>query len=131
MNPTQHWIDSVKAVDTLHIALPSIPSSSRTSTTLICTISSDGGIHLYDLAAVAQDTTKGERLQLEPVAQYDTKGTRLTCLALAGSDVGELDAVNGKRKRQGDEIEQDEAESDDWDSEQEEEGEDDDEADEE
>ncbi|THH27404.1 hypothetical protein EUX98_g6782 [Antrodiella citrinella] len=107
----------VKAVDILEIALSPIPSSSRASTALVCTISSDGGIHLYDLAAVSQDSTPNEPLQLQPVAKYDTKGSRLTCVTLAGGDAGEVGAINGKRKRDGAEAE--EHDSDEWDSEQE------------
>ncbi len=85
----------MKAVDTIHIALPE--KASRKSTTLVCTISSDGKIHLYDLAALPESST--EKIQLPPVVKYDTKGTRLTCLTLADGDVAKGAAVNGKRKR--------------------------------
>ncbi|OBZ74165.1 p21-activated protein kinase-interacting protein 1-like protein, partial [Grifola frondosa] len=85
----------VKAVDTLTIALP--PSASRSSTTIVCTISSDGKIYLYDMAALP--ASPQEKIQLSPVAEYDTKGTRLTCLALADSDMKSSVATNGKRKR--------------------------------
>jgi len=41
-------------------------------------------------------TMKG--VEINPIAEYDSKGTRLTCVTLAdGEDVGP--PVNGKRKR--------------------------------
>ncbi|KAG8221093.1 WD40-repeat-containing domain protein [Butyriboletus roseoflavus] len=90
----------VKAVETLHIALPKTPSKSedaRAQTTIACTISSDGKIFVYDLAAVPAETK--ETLQLHPEVEYDTKGTRLTCLTVAeGRHAGGLTVVNGERK---------------------------------
>lgn len=66
----------------------------------MCTASSDGKIRVFDLAAVPR---AGEEsvVQIEPEAEYDTKGTRLTCIALAdGDDEGEgVMATMGKRKR--------------------------------
>ncbi|PSS35351.1 hypothetical protein PHLCEN_2v1688 [Hermanssonia centrifuga] len=87
----------VKAVDMLHIALPSISDSPRTSTTVVSTISSDGKVRLFDLASVPENATP-EKLQLEALTEYDTKGSRLTCLALADGDV-QVSPVQGKRKR--------------------------------
>ncbi|THG98769.1 hypothetical protein EW026_g3486 [Hermanssonia centrifuga] len=87
----------VKAVDMLHIALPSISDSPRTSTTIVSTISSDGKVRLFDLASVPENATP-EKLQLEALTEYDTKGSRLTCLALADGDV-QVSPVQGKRKR--------------------------------
>ena len=60
-------------------------------------------------------------VEINPIAAYDSKGTRLTCVALAdGEDVGS--PVNGKRKR-ADEgvVSEDDEESDDADEEDEEE----------
>ncbi|KAF8075163.1 WD40-repeat-containing domain protein [Lyophyllum atratum] len=87
----------VKAIQTLQIALPPLPSSERTSTTIACTVSSDGKIHVYDVAMIPE---AGEKAEILPVAVYDSKGTRLTCVTLAD---GELDTapVGSKRKRQG------------------------------
>ncbi|KAF7371044.1 Glycosyltransferase family 39 protein [Mycena sanguinolenta] len=98
----------VKAVATLPIALPA--ASGRASTTLVCTVSSDGKIHVYDLAAlpVQPGTTV---LEISPVAEYDSKGTRLTCVTLADGDIEESAAVNGKRKRSADEDDDDDAET--------------------
>ncbi|KAI1790232.1 WD40 repeat-like protein [Ganoderma leucocontextum] len=117
----------VKAVDTIQIALPE--GASRPSTTLVCTISSDGKVRLHDLAALPASAQ--EKTQLQPVTEYDTKGTRLTCLALADGDVAASPATTGKRKREAaadeDEVEDDEDELNDTDDAFEEEEEDEDE----
>lgn len=87
-------------METLHIALPTTTSKSedeRATTTIVCTISSDGKIFVYDLAALPAEIK--EKLQLHPVAEYDTKGTRLTCLTVAeGRSAGRPTVVSGKRK---------------------------------
>jgi len=90
----------VKAVETLSIALPESSNTKRTSTTIVCTISSDGKIFVYDLASLpaSSSSSSSKIIQLEPKAEYDTKGTRLTCVALADGDVV-TESVNGKRKR--------------------------------
>lgn len=58
---------------------------------------------MFDLALVPREVDLGEEgvMQIEPEAEYDTKGTRLTCIALAdGDDEGEgVMATMGKRKR--------------------------------
>jgi len=91
----------VKALQTLDIALP--PSSGRTSTTIVCTVSSDGKIHIYDLAHVPSRADKV--VEIAPVAEYDSKGTRLTCVTVGDGEVlGGVDGqVNRKRKREDDE----------------------------
>ena len=48
--------------------------------------------------------------QIQPLSSYDSKGTRLTCLALADGDLGTNSVEIGKRKR--DEGESDEGEED-------------------
>lgn len=99
----------VKALQTLDIALP--PSSGRTSTTIICTVSSDGKIHIYDLAHVPSHADK--LVEIAPVAEYDSKGTRLTCVTVGDGEVLGVDGqVNGKRKREDDEEAEGGAESD-------------------
>lgn len=104
----------VKAAQVLQIALPS--SSDRSSTTIVSTISSDGKIHIYDLAELL--TSGDEKHQLHPAAVYDTKGSRLTCLALAeGAAPSNGPTANGKRKRSADDgVEDNEDDHDDWDS---------------
>lgn len=91
----------MKALQTLDIALP--PSSGRTSTTIVCTVSSDGKIHIYDLAHVPSHADKV--VEIAPVAEYDSKGTRLTCVTVGDGEVlaGVDGQVNGKRKREDDE----------------------------
>jgi protein MAK11 len=90
----------VKAVESLHIPLPSHPStlaSEITTTTILCTISSDGKVHIYDLASLPTITQgSSETVKLTPAAVYDTNGTRLTCVTLAD---GNDDRVTGKRKK--------------------------------
>lgn len=97
----------VKAVDTLSIALPPIEGQpdARTSTIVATTISSDGWIRVFDLADVSADPSPpNERVQLHAVAEYDTKGTRLTCMVMADGEPaeGEEAGVVGKRKRAAD-----------------------------
>ncbi|KAI6013558.1 WD40-repeat-containing domain protein [Pisolithus marmoratus] len=94
----------VKAVETLEVAMPGPETKSqnaRKSTTIACTISSDGNIFVYDLAALHDGTT--ELMQLRPVAEYDTKGTRLTCLTVSENrskeETDDGHAKIGKRKR--------------------------------
>lgn len=89
----------VKTVETLPIALPTTSKGedAQEATTIVCTISSDGKIFVYDLAALPTETE--EKMQLHPVAEYDTKGTRLTCLTVAeGRSAAGSTVVNGKRK---------------------------------
>lgn len=57
-------------------------------TIILTTVSSDGLINVYDLCAATADSEKGEENKVEPVASYDTKGTRLTCVYLADGQDG-------------------------------------------
>ncbi|KAH9951092.1 WD40-repeat-containing domain protein [Amylocystis lapponica] len=113
----------VKAVDILSIALPPSNPSELQSTTIVSTISSDGKVHIYDLASLP--TSSKEKTQIQPVAEYDTKGSRLTCLVLADGDAQRIGAMNGKRKRADEDTVGggDSDEDDAWDSQQGEEGE--------
>lgn len=94
---------SVKAVETLEIDVPGSGFESKgphlSTTTIVCTISSDGKIFVYDLAALSPKAE--ERLQLQPVAEYDTKGTRLTCLTVAGGKSVSANTAGEKRRRDG------------------------------
>ncbi|KAF8166581.1 WD40-repeat-containing domain protein [Mycena galopus ATCC 62051] len=107
----------VKSISTLPIALPPSPSSGpndRTSTTIVCTASSDGKIRVFDLAALPAESASGSKvLEIAPVAEYDSKGTRLTCVTLADGDLdseGAAEKVNGKRKRDADEEDEEDDE---------------------
>ncbi|KAG5637845.1 hypothetical protein H0H81_002982 [Sphagnurus paluster] len=134
----------VKAVQTHAIAVPSRdgePGTAPTSTTVVCTVSSDGKIHVYDLAGVSPSAKVVE--DIEPVAVYDTKGTRLTCIALGDGEMEDAgkngEQAGDKRKRGVDadekekvEVEDDEeADEDEWPSEVEDEEEEEDEGEEE
>jgi len=86
----------VKAVQTLSVALPESSQSNRTSTTIVCTISSDGKIFVYDLASLPESSQS--KIEITPKAEYDTKGTRLTCVTVAEGEIA-TGPENGKRKR--------------------------------
>lgn len=95
----------MKAVSALSVALPA--GSSRQSTTLIGTISSDGFVLIFDLASlpppasesVSQTESTAEPHQLSHIANYDTKGSRLTCMTLADGEVSSTtESTTGKRK---------------------------------
>ncbi|KIK93527.1 hypothetical protein PAXRUDRAFT_12597 [Paxillus rubicundulus Ve08.2h10] len=106
----------VKAVETLDIALPQPTLNNkdmRGMTTIVCTISSDGKIFVYDLAALP--AKPDDNLQLHPLTEYDTKGTRLTCLTIAeGRPSGDSKPVNGKRKHEEEEDGSEEEEENEW-----------------
>ncbi|KAI3608697.1 p21-activated protein kinase-interacting protein 1-like [Moniliophthora roreri] len=97
----------IKAVQTLSISLPTTEAESRAkATTIVCTASSDGRIHVYDLADLPANSS--ELATIHPVATYDTKGTRLTCVTIADGDDVVTNPANGKRKREDNEEEGDE-----------------------
>ena len=98
---TAHKRHRIKAVQTIGIGLPS--SSGRTSTIIACTVSSDGNVNLYDIAAIPDEPLTDTIKQIEPLTTYDSKGTRLTCVTLADGDMDTGGVVNGKRKRENDE----------------------------
>ncbi|KAF9038569.1 WD40-repeat-containing domain protein [Panaeolus papilionaceus] len=101
----------IKAIETINIALPSSSPQSQEpqSTTLACTVSSDGFIHIYDLSPISSvlssstSASPGDAgpLKLEPVARYDTNKTRLTCVTVAD---GETDVVVGGKRKRGEEV---------------------------
>ncbi|KAJ4476186.1 WD40-repeat-containing domain protein [Lentinula aciculospora] len=106
----------IKAMQTLNISLPSptllTPSSDNRihchSTTILSTVSSDGKINVYDLGYLSRSNTEQSTTQtIQPVATYDTKGTRLTCVTLGEGDMV-IDNITGKRSRE----EEDEVSSD-------------------
>ncbi|GAA5982211.1 hypothetical protein JCM11641_006227 [Rhodosporidiobolus odoratus] len=126
----------VKQMDLLEVALPSTSTaSSADSTVVLTTISSDGKIHLYDLARLSPpststkakkgkettpETTESEVKQIQPSASYDTDKTRLTCVCAVG--MVERKGKNGAQQEEGgSESESDEEEEDSEDDEEEEE----------
>lgn len=101
----------------LQIALPSADSGSEeSSTTILASASSDGKIHVYDLASLPQPPLLTDlpvsppKSTLDPIAVYDTKGTRLTCLTLAGSESwGQSSSkIAGVKRRRAHEIDEEE-----------------------
>ncbi|CCM02642.1 uncharacterized protein FIBRA_04746 [Fibroporia radiculosa] len=95
----------VKAVEVLSVSLPTAYTI-RSWTTLVSTISSDGRVRLYDMASVPV-STEG-KIQLDAIAEYDTKGSRLTCLTMADGEVVDDANINGKRKRDDEDSDVDE-----------------------
>jgi protein MAK11 len=88
---TADQVHSVKALASLRIALPTSPAQPRASTDVLVTISSDGRVLVYDvhaLAGLAHDSTAGDVPQLAALAEYDSAGSRLTCLTVAEDPVG-------------------------------------------
>ncbi|KAF8324348.1 WD40-repeat-containing domain protein [Cantharellus anzutake] len=111
----------VKAFDTLVVSMPSTDSKDDTpsSTRILASCSSDGNIHIYDLALLPApcfspsnlstpgtnikepNSSNSPILKLRPIGVYDTKGTRLTCLTLAegeAKEVAELPISVGKKR---------------------------------
>ncbi|KAH8991658.1 WD40-repeat-containing domain protein [Lactarius akahatsu] len=98
----------VKALDTIRIALP---STTRCSTTLLSSVSSDGTINVYDLSFLPPRLSEGI-VERSPVVQYDSKGSRLTCVTLADGDVDRLEPPvhnkGAKREREPESEDEDE-----------------------
>jgi protein MAK11 len=53
--------------------------------------------------------TKENVVEIIPVAEYDTTGTRLTCVTIADGD-GETKPLNGKRRRDEDDVDRSDGE---------------------
>lgn len=82
----------MKAIDILSIA---VDSSLHSWTTILSTVSSDGFIRVFDLGQINGGTGSSPQV-LEAIAEYDTKGSRLTCCTLAD---GEIRSLETKAKR--------------------------------
>ncbi|WVN87363.1 uncharacterized protein L203_102541 [Cryptococcus depauperatus CBS 7841] len=72
----------VKSISALPFVVPTISGEER-ETMLLTTVSSDGFINLYDLMQSVSEEEEGKENRIEPIASYNTKGTRLTCVYLA------------------------------------------------
>lgn len=106
----------IKAVSALTFPAPSGP------TVLLTTVSTDGYINLYDLGAIP--TSESE--EHKPVASYNTKGTRLTCVFLATGGAPRrkgvaASAASAEKKQEGARFAMEAAGSDDEDDDDEEE----------
>ncbi|WVW81513.1 hypothetical protein I302_103507 [Kwoniella bestiolae CBS 10118] len=80
----------IKSISALRFEVPAEDDEIR-PTILLTTVSSDGLINVYDLFFVENSheiAGKGENNTIDPIASYDTKGSRLTCVTLAdGQDL--------------------------------------------
>ena len=87
----------------MKIVLPS--TSTRHSTTILSSVSSDGTINIYDLSLVPTCTTEtADITEISPVVTYDSKGSRLICVALADGEADHQEQLTpekgAKRKRE-------------------------------
>ncbi|TDL23704.1 WD40 repeat-like protein [Rickenella mellea] len=110
----------VKSVDTLDISSPCLTGQAEKSTTIVSTASSDGKIHVYDLSELSDGSASTEKVELHPVAEYDTKGTRLTCCTLADGEA--VDSPTAEKRKRDSDDENDDGEDDVGDNESEEGG---------
>lgn len=90
--------NSVKAVSLIDLVRAVPLNHHGRRATIATTISSDGFAHVYDLSLTSDDSN-GPSV-LEPVARYDSKGCRPTCLCVVG-----VTEAEGKRLRAGEEVE--------------------------
>ena len=101
---------SVKAIQTLQIALPT--QSGRSSTTIVATASSDGKLRIFDMIDIPSEPptalSSQEPVQIYSVAEYDSDKTRFTCVTLADGDSEVSSPPNAKRKREDDDDEEEE-----------------------
>lgn len=87
-------------------------ASDKARSYVAVTISSDGFIRTFDLSAIVNSLSSSERtlvkyaenvISVESNAQYDTKGTRLTCLTAVGV-AGNANANADDGQEDGDEV---------------------------
>ncbi|CBQ68694.1 related to MAK11 protein (maintenance of killer toxin-encoding satellite M1 dsRNA) [Sporisorium reilianum SRZ2] len=83
----------VRSVAVLPVSVPSRKGKSTQTSYVATTISSDGLIRTFDLGAIVGSLSSTQRtlaqyaahvVSVESNAQFDTKGTRLTCLTAVG-----------------------------------------------
>ncbi|OCF44245.1 protein MAK11 [Kwoniella heveanensis CBS 569] len=110
----------IKSVSVLPFAAPAIDGQDGLrKTTLLTTVSSDGLINLYDLSAISglkipTSETQEQEQKIEPVASYDTKGSRLTCVYIAdGQDVARIVAGQNKKSQAAQNVDDEEEDDDD------------------
>lgn len=75
----------IKSLSTLSHPVLGVDGTSPSRTALLSTVSSDGLINLYNLSAALESVPASNDATptVSPVASYDTKGSRLTCVFLA------------------------------------------------
>ncbi|KAG8836082.1 hypothetical protein FRC17_010015 [Serendipita sp. 399] len=92
-------INRVKAIESITIQ----------NTTYATSVSSDGQVHLYDLTNVLAASAQSDPLAVHPLAVYDTKGSRLTCVTVTDCGDVEMTSSTGlQRKRKQSEASDDE-----------------------
>ncbi|CCA68745.1 related to MAK11 protein (maintenance of killer toxin-encoding satellite M1 dsRNA) [Serendipita indica DSM 11827] len=82
--------------------------STNMGNTYVSTVSSDGRIHLYDMSEALSAEPGSEPSEIQPMASYDTNGSRLTCVVIAdgGADPA-AGPLQRKRKRESSEEDND------------------------
>jgi protein MAK11 len=111
-------------IDFLEVALP---TSETSSTIVLTTVSSDGFINLYDLADVQVAITATENnqeggVEVEPIGNFDTDKSRLTCVCAIGlvdrgGDAGKAGGEDGNGSEDEEDDEDDEEDDEDEDGE--------------
>ncbi len=89
----------------------------RRSTTLLSSVSSEGTINIYDLSLLPPPSLseKVDTVEISPVVEYDSKGSRLTCVTLADDDVEHLEEqMDNKGGKRGRELEESGEDEDEW-----------------
>jgi protein MAK11 len=81
---------------------------SRQDAAFATTVSSDGQIHLYDLIAATDVSNVTEPLNAAPIAVYDTKGSRLTCVTITETEEDRTEPKKRKFRAESDEEDSDE-----------------------
>jgi len=80
----------VKAISVLRLRLPD--DDAKVVKTLFSTVSSDGKINVHDLShaftSASSDVAVSAADAIQPIASYDTKGSRLVCCTMAESSAG-------------------------------------------
>lgn len=94
-------------LDLLEVAYPAPADASSTaprSTLVLSSISTDGKINLYDLAALsvlAGAEPGAEPVEIGPSGSHDTDGSRLTCVCAIGLALPGGAAANGEVEAEG------------------------------
>lgn len=96
-NPDAKRLTAHYSVSSCSIKSLSHVSVSRPSQTLeiVCTVSSDGRINVYDLGQLPP--AAGEEGQ--PIACYDTKGSRLVCCSISQPDAPRATTITSKEDK--------------------------------
>jgi protein MAK11 len=77
-------------------------------------VSSDGTVNVYDLSLLPHPTPieESDIPEISPVVTYDSRGSRLTCVTLAGGEMDHTEqSTPAKRKR---EVDSETGEEEEW-----------------